>query len=89
MILQTRLSGRADVGYPPDGWVDPGGQDNMEADLTLALQLLVRRNPIARSVIQGIKDNPLRYYFDDPTNPVNPTRAAVDNDLIELLQMLH
>ena len=30
-----------------------------------------------------------RYYVIDPTNPVNPTRAAVDNDLVELLQMLH
>ena len=88
MVLQVRLSGRADVGYPPEGWAEPGGQNRMEADLTYVLELLVRRNSLARSNIQAIKDNPLKYYVIDPFNPLNPTRAAVDNDLDELLNML-
>jgi len=88
MVLQVRVSGRRKIGYPPEGWADPGGQAAMEMDLSYVLDLLIDRNPLARNVIQGIKDNPLRYYEDDPTSPANPTRAAVENDLNELLQML-
>lgn len=88
MVLQTPFSGRANVGYPAEGWAIPAGQGLMEADLTYVLELLVNRTGNPRAYLQTIRDNPLKDYEDDPLSPANPTRAAVENDLNELLGML-
>jgi hypothetical protein len=84
MVLQTRLSGQRRVGYPGSGWFDPGGQDAMEEDLTYLLDLIVARDPSRRCFALEIRSNPDKYYTGDFPNP---TKAAVENDLNELIAM--